>query len=273
MREVGPSGKDRTDEYKRLAAESLAGGRNVPQNATNFHYLFVPGLMTEHYGERYMQQNLQRCTELGLSFSKADIDTDHTVAFNAEVIRKAVVASTRPVILIGHSKGGVDAAAALMLYPEIQGKVHALVTMQSPYGGTHVANFIKNTSPIFTAAKGAIESIFKGDVNAIVDLSYESRRAFLAQNPLDTSKVKTLAYRTQAQGGLMGLVISFLKSTYDVDSDGLVPVLDAAIPGADDVYISGVDHGSSVGLALGEKDGVDKPADITQALICMACVM
>lgn len=46
-------------------------------------------------------------------------------------------------MILGHSKGGVDSAAALSLYwPELRDKVAGLVLAQSPYGGTPVASDI-----------------------------------------------------------------------------------------------------------------------------------
>ena len=51
--------------------------------------------------------------------------------------------SGKQVLLLGHSKGGVDAAAALSLYwSELKGKVAGLALVQSPYGGTPVASDI-----------------------------------------------------------------------------------------------------------------------------------
>jgi ribosome biogenesis protein UTP30 len=51
--------------------------------------------------------------------------------------------SGKQVLLLGHSKGGVDAAAALSLYwSELKGKVAGLALVQSPYGGTPVVSDI-----------------------------------------------------------------------------------------------------------------------------------
>lgn len=51
--------------------------------------------------------------------------------------------SGKQVLLLGHSKGGVDAAAALSMYwSELKGKVAGLALVQSPYGGTPVASDI-----------------------------------------------------------------------------------------------------------------------------------
>lgn len=46
-------------------------------------------------------------------------------------------------MLLGHSKGGIDSAAALSLYwSELKDKVAGLAIAQSPYGGTPVASDI-----------------------------------------------------------------------------------------------------------------------------------
>ena len=46
-------------------------------------------------------------------------------------------------MLLGHSKGGVDAAAALSLYwPDLKDKVAGLALAQSPYGGSPIPSDI-----------------------------------------------------------------------------------------------------------------------------------
>lgn len=46
-------------------------------------------------------------------------------------------------MLLGHSKGGIDAAAALSLYwTNLRAKVAGLALVQSPYGGTPIASDI-----------------------------------------------------------------------------------------------------------------------------------
>lgn len=51
--------------------------------------------------------------------------------------------SGKRVMLLGHSKGGVDAAAALSVYwSDLKDKVAGLALVQSPYGGTPIASDI-----------------------------------------------------------------------------------------------------------------------------------
>lgn len=51
--------------------------------------------------------------------------------------------SGKRVMLLGHSKGGVDAAAALSIYwNDLKDKVAGLALVQCPYGGTPLASDI-----------------------------------------------------------------------------------------------------------------------------------
>lgn len=58
-----------------------------------------------------------------------------------EYIEEIYWGSKKRVLLFGHSKGGVDSAAALSLYwSDLKDKVAGLVLAQSPYGGSPIAS-------------------------------------------------------------------------------------------------------------------------------------
>lgn len=60
-----------------------------------------------------------------------------------EYIEEIYWGCNKRVLLLGHSKGGVDAAAALSMYwPELKDKVAGLALAQSPYGGSPIASDI-----------------------------------------------------------------------------------------------------------------------------------
>ena len=64
---------------------------------------------------------------------------DNAVRILAEVETLASRTGKR-VVLVGHSKGGLDCAAALALFEErLAEHVRGLVTVQSPYGGSPIA--------------------------------------------------------------------------------------------------------------------------------------
>lgn len=60
-----------------------------------------------------------------------------------DYIEEVYWGSNKRVLLLGHSKGGVDAAAALSMYwSDLKDKVAGLVLAQSPYGGSPIASDI-----------------------------------------------------------------------------------------------------------------------------------
>jgi triacylglycerol lipase len=75
----------------------------------------------------------------GLHAKIISVDTQATTLSNAKRIRDAVLKVGKPVVLIGHSKGGIDSAAALSIYPDLRTKVRGLICMQSPFAGSPIA--------------------------------------------------------------------------------------------------------------------------------------
>lgn len=234
----------------------------------------VPGLFTEHY-PGYMKDNIGRMQKLGLDTRTVTIDTDASVEDNARIIKETIDKIAREehkqVVLIGHSKGGVDATAALAMYPELYDHVRAVIAMQTPYGGTPVATDIAGNGRLLGLVGAAIRRLFKGDQRALTDLTYQARQEFVHKNPYDASRVATLSYATT--GGptvsTVGPSASYMKSNYALESDGLVPKKDAVVPGSDVVYQNDQDHASPVMGVIG-RGKADVPADITEALITMA---
>jgi hypothetical protein len=114
-----------------------------------------------------------------LDARQVPVDSDASVKKNAETIRKAIEEATRDgsqVVLVGHSKGGVDAAAALAMHPELKDKVRAMVAIQSPFGGSPIAQDIQSTPIIRPLVNGVVSDLFRGDPASVKDLTYDARR-------------------------------------------------------------------------------------------------
>lgn len=165
--------------------------------------------------------------QLGLDAIKISIDTDASVATNAQTVREAILREApRKVVLLGHSKGGVDVAAALAQFPELHEHVRAFVAMQTPYGGTYVAGTITSTTALRVIAEKLIQGILKGDMKCMHDLTYESRASYLAAHPLDTERIPTLCFASTSSEGMMAPLSKYLQSKHGVRSDGMVPEFD-----------------------------------------------
>lgn len=272
--EYGGAHADKTSEYRTLADQSKAGKNTLPPDAKDYIYLMVPGLFTEHY-PGYMKDNIAKMQKLGLDTRVVKIDTDASVETNAKTIKDAIEAIAKAegkeVVIIGHSKGGVDTTAALAMYPELYEHVRAVIAMQTPYGGTPIASDIMGNSKLLGLVGAAIRRLFKGDEKALTDLSYSARKEFVHDNPFDASRVATVSFGTTGGPAVssVGPSAAYMKSQYGIASDGLVPQKDSVIPGSDFVGQDNQDHASPVMSVIG-RGKADVPADITQALITLA---
>lgn len=109
----------------------------------------------------------------------------------------------RKVVMLGHSKGGVDAAAACsMFWDQLKGKVVGIILVQSPYGGSPIASDILREGQIADVETRRILEIlicriFKGDIKSLEDLTYEKRKEFLAKYSLPAD-LPVLSFHTEA---------------------------------------------------------------------------
>jgi triacylglycerol lipase len=235
-------GKDRTDEFNTAMADIQSGNTALPPDAANYVYMLVPGLMCNIYpylGATYMEENEAQLKGRGLDVRVLrKMNSVASVKANAGYIKNQVEevfkTTGKKVVLVGHSKGGVDASAALSLHAEIRPFVRAVVTIQAPLGGA-VAGSLAPLGPGFW------------------DLSHLARREFVKKHPYVADQVATLNVATRDRPGSSG--------------DGLVMHGDQKSKGADSVNLEGWDHGST---ALGVPAHEDDRGPMTEALVALA---
>ncbi|KAL0315679.1 UNVERIFIED_CONTAM: hypothetical protein Sradi_5446100 [Sesamum radiatum] len=107
----------------------------------SFVYLLIPGLFSNH-GALYFVSTKRFFSKMGLACHIAKIHSEASVEHNAwelkQYIEELYWGSGKRVMLLGHSKGGVDAAAALSIYSqELRDKVAGLALVQSPWWHTY----------------------------------------------------------------------------------------------------------------------------------------
>lgn len=111
--------------------------------------------------------------------------------------------SGKRVMLLGHSKGGVDAAAALSKYwNDLRDKVGGLALVQSPYGGTPIASDVLRQGQVADKeARRVMEllicKVIKGDFRALEDLTYEKRKDFILNHKLP-EEIPIISFHSEA---------------------------------------------------------------------------
>jgi pimeloyl-ACP methyl ester carboxylesterase len=157
---------------------------------------------------------------------------------NAQQVRDYVLslpdlAPDERVILVGYSKGAVDALEALVAFPELVPRVAALVSLASPITGSPIADgfgawqraIIETlASPFCGGGRGAITSITR-----------ETRRAFMARVRLPaTVRYFSLVAVAQEMEVSRPLLSPYRDlAVVDPRNDGQVVLEDGIMPGAE----------------------------------------
>ncbi|PKA45717.1 hypothetical protein AXF42_Ash011058 [Apostasia shenzhenica] len=202
--DIFPPVEDRTGRFMELLNDIRNGVHCLPNSLV---YLLIPGLFS-NLSSLYFVNTKKFFSKMGLACHIAKIHSEASVEKNAWELKLYIEeiywGSGKKVLLLGHSKGGVDAAAALSIYwPELKGKVAGLALVQCPYGGSPIAADILREGQIADKeARRIMEfiicKIIKGDMKALDDLTYEKRKDFISKHRLPSDEIPLISFHTQA---------------------------------------------------------------------------
>jgi hypothetical protein len=189
----------------------------------------------------YMAGQVAWLGRLGLAPEVVALPTAAPVAANAARIAAVLAEATRPAVIIGHSKGGLEALAALLL-PGAAARCIGFVALQSPFHGSPVADAVCGQRPLHLAAHHALRALRLGDGEGIRDLTVAVRAGWMAEH---AAAVAALAARLPISS--LGTVLDRPEGWHDQayaplarwlerigagPNDGLVPLASTRLPGA-----------------------------------------
>ena len=215
-------------------------------------FLFVRGLYGEHYPcyqwdavEHFRRRGAvarlsAAARGAGTTAANASALCDEILAF-ADELGADGAGNQRRVVLVGHSKGGVDACAALALYEHrLADVVLGVVTVQSPYGGSPIASDLTANETLRGVTTRALETLLRAPrgegartlLPPLLDVTYENRMAFLEHHPLpDRFPCVSFHTRTSSNNSVLAVTAAYARNTYGEENDGLVCGVDAEVPG------------------------------------------
>ncbi|EXB37599.1 hypothetical protein L484_021804 [Morus notabilis] len=199
-----PSVEDGSERFTEILDSIRHGVHRLPNSVV---YLLVPGLFSNH-GPLYFVNTKMTFSKMGLACHIAKIHSEASVEKNAREIKDYIEeiywGSKKRVLLLGHSKGGIDAAAALSLYwSDLKDKVAGLALAQSPYGGSPIASDILREGQLgdYVNLRKLMEilicKVMKGDLQALEDLTYDKRKEFLKKHHLP-KELPVVSFHTEA---------------------------------------------------------------------------
>ncbi|MFA6435201.1 MAG: hypothetical protein WCW52_10945 [Elusimicrobiales bacterium] len=203
----------------------------------------------------YFEEQVNWLRANGLDAGIAHIESESGIARNAALIAVEIERSPKPVIILGHSKGGLDSLEALIGRPDLRGKVRGFISIQSPYYGTPIADYVLLGRHSLAPVSAAILTLMGGSLRSVQDMSVRHRRDYQYKNAAEIARI-TSAIPTISFGAWKdeekGVRDTWLKPTRDImlkwnggrgiKNDGLVPVDSEMLPGADQIEVEGLDH-------------------------------
>jgi len=186
--------------------------------------------------------------QFGYDMHALQVDALSSSTNNARQIRDGIMEMEHKdqepnIVLIGYSKGAPDILEAIVSYPEIRGRIAAVVSAAGSIGGSPLANDATQ-SDINMLKHWPDAQCSEGDGGAMESLRPASRKAWLANNPLP----KDIPYYSLVTYPKPERISSILESSYDelsqIDArnDSQLLFYDQLIPGSALIGYLNADH-------------------------------
>ncbi len=208
------------------------------------------GLMGEvraRIGLDYMGAQARWLRTQGAHVTRLDLPTSAPVAANAAKIAAFLRRHPDPPLVLSHSKGGLEAVAAL-IDPDLP--CRGLVALQSPFWGSPVADALAGRQPMRLAAGAALQLLGTGSGAGLDDLTTAARAGWMRDHAEAvaalTARLPVLVVATtvDAAHALAGdrpylWMARWLEAQGAGPNDGLVPIASASLPGARQMHLAG----------------------------------
>ncbi|WP_203073335.1 lipase family protein [Falsiroseomonas ponticola] len=199
-------------------------------------------------GLDYMAGQIDWLRRIGVAAQVIRLPTVAPIGVNAGRIAEAALDGDGPFILVGHSKGGVEALAAL-LRPGMASRARGFIALQAPFRGSPVADRILRLGAIHVAVHHAARLLGLGSRRGAKDLTTPVREAWMRDHEaaiaalVQAVPVATLATaigpNPAPQDRAHAPVARWMEASGAGPSDGLVPVASALLPGARQLVLKG----------------------------------
>jgi len=171
-----PAGPDLSDKYK----AALASSQKIADKANRYKLIFVRGFLSDARDD-YFGDQLKWAKENSIDALRVNIESEDSPAQNAGIITEAIRQSDKPVILITHSKGGLDSLEAFIKNPAIRSKVKGWLPLQGPFYGSPLADHFYER-PVLHGSASLMLSIFGGNMGSLSSLRVAIRTPYMKRN-------------------------------------------------------------------------------------------
>jgi hypothetical protein len=241
-----------TDALVRVGTEPPGSGKPVELGQSDRHLfaVTVPGVGWDCFAdwldlEGSVPAHVRR---FGYDMTMLKVDGLSSSGRNAQLIRDAIMQTPPPaplpsLVLLGYSKGATDILEAVVDYPEIRGRIAAVVSIAGSVGGSPLANDVSE-SQLGLLTHWPDARCTAGDGGALESLRPATRKDWLARNPLP----EEIPYYSLVTYPEPDRISSVLRSSYrklskvDARNDSQLLFYDQVIPGGALLGYLNADH-------------------------------
>jgi len=219
-----------------------------------YHWVLVGGFFNETVRKEYFSENAKVLSEIGATkVSRIFPSSFHSASFNAKRLNNQLMelyhqGGRRPIVLIGHSKGGLESMACVLEFPELISKniVAEVVLIQAPLGGNKLTDsqgILRRLLIRTVLSPTAYSSLQTDDIQKIVTDKVNKLASTLRQR-LSQHIHYVLSSKPANQMGRALKAAARLSTTMTVPYDGLVTRQDMWLSGFGEILgdMKNVDH-------------------------------
>jgi hypothetical protein len=270
----GAAERDWTQEYSEAYRSDCAFGASHLEMLRRYKVLLVPGYFSD-IDPLYFSDQARWLAMNGVDHLMVQVRSRQSVAINSPIIARAISESTKPVILITHSKGSADALDAMRSSTSVKGRVAGWISLQGAFFGSPVADMLLDETRLNPLISTLVLEFFGGTRQSAQNLTTAASLAYYRDNKpaIDDviRDVPAVAFASALDGASGAQVSTTLQIPFElmrrqgIRSDGLVPLDSAVLPGMAFVKVSGVDHIAPVMPAVQAYDRIR----MTKALLLL----
>lgn len=219
------------------------------------HILFIPGIFSKFihlFIGKYFKPQIKFLKKHGIDNYTILWSTELSCEGMAKKI-KEVADRHKKILVITHSKGGIDFLTFLVNHPNYQEKLKGWLCLQAPIWGSQFADFLY-ANPLSRSFFKFTVVMYGGESKSAEQLTTHYRKNFMINNKaaiediVSRKNILFLASSVKSKKTSYGLPLMFGNLFYKknkMHSDGLVEIESAAINRVD-IRLDEVDHASTV---------------------------
>ncbi|MFG1500167.1 hypothetical protein ABMA70_08140 [Halobacteriovorax sp. XZX-3] len=201
----------------------------------------------------YFRDYMDLLKEHKVKFKRIVVESEDPVSKNSKFIKNEIDKINGPILVVSHSKGGLEFLDVLINNPQVSKRVIGWVSMQSPYHGSVLADYFIQSS-FKKTVMGWLFALLGGDVSGMESVGTKIRSDYMQANAAkieaaleNINLLQFITFINEQEGRETSLEISrnFIFERVG-RNDGMVDLRSSLLKPYRHVIINDVDHLTTV---------------------------